>query len=56
MNAVFVRISRIQTLSITRGSPLTWVIPLDPVRQRSTSPGRAVPGLGISPNTQYRIW
>ncbi|KAH0875202.1 hypothetical protein HID58_072564 [Brassica napus] len=22
------------------GSPLTWIIPLNPVRQRSTSPGR----------------
>ncbi|KAL0669430.1 hypothetical protein Bca4012_032134 [Brassica carinata] len=32
------------------------VIPLGPVRQRSTSSVRALPGLGTRPNTQYRIW
>ena len=36
--------------------PFTWIILLGPVRQRSTSSGRVVPGLGTRSNTQYRIW
>ncbi|KAH0853270.1 hypothetical protein HID58_093340 [Brassica napus] len=34
------------------GFPASRVIPLGPVRQRSTSPGRALPGLD---GTQYRF-
>ncbi|KAF2565016.1 hypothetical protein F2Q70_00017032 [Brassica cretica] len=34
------------------GFPASRVIPLDPVRQRSTSPGRALPWLD---RTQYRF-
>ncbi|KAF2618970.1 hypothetical protein F2Q68_00040055 [Brassica cretica] len=34
------------------GFPASRVIPLGPVRQRSTSPGRALPGLD---RTQYRF-
>ncbi|KAF3589794.1 hypothetical protein F2Q69_00032316 [Brassica cretica] len=34
------------------GFSASWVIPLGPVRQRSTSPGRALPGLD---RTQYRF-
>ncbi|KAL0665817.1 hypothetical protein Bca4012_028521 [Brassica carinata] len=40
---------------VHRVSPLTLIISLGPVRQRSTSPGRALPRLGTRPNTQYRI-
>ncbi|KAG5384226.1 hypothetical protein IGI04_035696 [Brassica rapa subsp. trilocularis] len=38
-----------------QGSSLSWIILLDPVKQRSTSPGRALPGLGTSskPNTAF---
>ncbi|KAF3507104.1 hypothetical protein F2Q69_00009606 [Brassica cretica] len=35
-----------------QGFPASRIIPLDPVRQRSTSPGRALPGLD---RTQYRF-
>ncbi|KAH0882568.1 hypothetical protein HID58_058664 [Brassica napus] len=34
------------------GFPASRIIPLDPVKQRSTSPGRAVPGLD---RIQYRF-
>ncbi|CAF2077884.1 unnamed protein product [Brassica napus] len=37
---------------IIQGFPASRVIPLGPVRQRSTSPGRAIPGLD---RTQYRF-
>ncbi|KAH0908441.1 hypothetical protein HID58_031762, partial [Brassica napus] len=34
------------------GFPFTWVIPLGLVKQRSTSSGRALSGLGTRPNIQ----
>ncbi|KAF3513692.1 hypothetical protein F2Q69_00000004 [Brassica cretica] len=37
---------------IIHGFPASRVIPVNPVRQRSTSPGRALPGLD---RTQYRF-
>ncbi|CAF1710113.1 unnamed protein product [Brassica napus] len=40
------------SLPPTPGFPASRVIPLGPVRQRSTSPGRALPGLD---GTQYRF-
>ncbi|WZZ26983.1 hypothetical protein YC2023_010384 [Brassica napus] len=41
-----------KSTTLKMGFPASRVIPLDPVRQRSTSPGRALPGLD---RTQYRF-